>query len=178
METKDKYTLQSVDNALRILEYFQIEPNPTLSDISSGLGIGKSSAFRLLNTLGARNFVSKDRDGRYSLGIKNLALGRIVTDNAKTLHRLRPLFAQLVNYTGESLHFCVWCDDIRVILQELLLPSGTVDPPNSRWAARFAHMTATGMALLAIKSDEEIERYIKNVDLVPKTPYSLSLIHI
>ena len=69
-DQNEKYMLQSVTNALRIIELLGEHNFLTLTEIADGLDLGKSSVFRLVATLEARGFVKKDKYGRCRLGMK------------------------------------------------------------------------------------------------------------
>ncbi len=56
--------LGSVDNALRLLCLFRGRPAIGVAEASSALGIGRSTAHRLLTTLAARGFVTQDAQDR------------------------------------------------------------------------------------------------------------------
>lgn len=72
-------TVQSVDRALQILEMLSNDTSLGVSEISRRLGVHRSTAFRLLATMEARNLVEQEeRRGTYQLGFGMLRLvGRI-----------------------------------------------------------------------------------------------------
>ncbi|MCM3615696.1 IclR family transcriptional regulator [Microbacterium enclense] len=71
--------VQSVDRAIQILEMLSDASTLGVSEISRRLGVHRSTAFRLLATLEARNLVEQEeRRGEYQLGFGVLRLaGRI-----------------------------------------------------------------------------------------------------
>ena len=72
-------SVQSVDRAIQILEMLSDASSLGVSEISRRLGVHRSTAFRLLATLEARNLVEQEeRRGEYQLGFGVLRLaGRI-----------------------------------------------------------------------------------------------------
>jgi len=72
--------VQSVDRAIQILEMLSDAPSLGVSEISRRLGVHRSTAFRLLATLEARNLVEQEeRRGEYQLGFGVLRLAGHVT---------------------------------------------------------------------------------------------------
>ena len=75
--------LSSVKNALRILNSFTMdEPEKKVSDISSSLGLNKSTVSRTMATLASEGFVFKDPETKkYRLGFSILTLSGIINSN-------------------------------------------------------------------------------------------------
>ena len=62
--------LKSVGSALDVLECFALDGELGVSDIARRLGVAKSTAHRLLQTLASRGFVEQDvQSGQYRLGL-------------------------------------------------------------------------------------------------------------
>ena len=80
--TGDNY-LSSVKNALRILNSFTMdEPEKKVTDISSDLGLNKSTVSRTMATLASEGFVVKDPETKkYRLGLSILTLSGILNSN-------------------------------------------------------------------------------------------------
>ena len=55
---QSQYLLQSVDNALRLLNLFSGEDSLSLTEIAARMGCGKTIAYRLAYTLESRGFLS------------------------------------------------------------------------------------------------------------------------
>jgi len=73
-------SVQSVDRAIQILEILSDASSLGVSEISRRLGVHRSTAFRLLATLEARNLVEQEeRRGEYQLGFGVLRLAGRVT---------------------------------------------------------------------------------------------------
>jgi hypothetical protein len=72
--------VQSVDRALTILELLAHDGESSVTQIAGGLGVHKSTAFRLLATLETHRLVEQVNDrGRYRLGVGNLRLAGATT---------------------------------------------------------------------------------------------------
>jgi IclR family transcriptional regulator, KDG regulon repressor len=167
---EDQY-LSSVKNALRILKSFSIdEPEKKVSDISSSLGLNKSTVSRTMATLASEGFVQKDPETKkYRLGLSLLSLSSIINSNTDVYHESYPVLSRLVDNMGETAHISV-IDKLEVIyLQKVecnhpvrfLTHVGRRNPP---------HCTSSGKVLLAYADEElvnavlerELEKHTKN----------------
>jgi DNA-binding IclR family transcriptional regulator len=154
---KSDYVIQTVQNALRLLEAFHDEVELGVSELSRRLGLHKNNVFRLLATLEQSGFIEQsDATDRYRLGPRCLELGRAFLRGSRLLERARPILEQLAVDLGESAHLAVLHDCEVVHLdgeqpRQLVLAS-------SRVGRRLpAHATALGKILLA-NADESTRR--------------------
>jgi IclR family acetate operon transcriptional repressor len=78
-ETRETPSIQSLDRGLLILEAVERSRDPvTLTQLAAMLGIDRSSAFRLANTLKRRGFLANPSAGRdYVLGRLGLTEGAV-----------------------------------------------------------------------------------------------------
>src|SRR6266704_6247215 len=88
--------VQSVDRAITILELRAHDGESSVTEIAGGLGVHKSTAFRLLATLEAHRLVEQVNDrGRYRLGVGNLRLAGATTARLDVVTEARPVCRQL-----------------------------------------------------------------------------------
>lgn len=86
--------LKSVGSALDVLECFALDGELGVSDISRRLGVAKSTAHRLLQTLASRGFVEQDAEsGQYRLGIHVYELGALALARNGLRHAALPACA-------------------------------------------------------------------------------------
>ena len=148
-------TLESVDNALRVLLLLVERDRVRVSDIAGELGIALSTAHRLLSTLRQRGFVEQGRDRSYVRGpaFAHLAgqrqLARPVQDVAL------PHLERLRDQVHETSHLSVLDgSDMRFLAS---VESDQVLRVGSRVGTRLpAHRTSGGKALLAALTPEEL----------------------
>jgi DNA-binding IclR family transcriptional regulator len=174
MKISDRNTLQSVDNALLILDLFETNSELSLAEISRLMEIGKSTAFRLTHTLENRGYLARRMDGKYSLGVRFLSLSAAAKDRREIIHVFRPYLVRLMEETAETIHLVIWYDHCHVILIDKVLSHTQIQIDSTLDRPRLAHMTSTGMALLAAKSDDEIANYIATISFEARTPYSIT----
>jgi DNA-binding IclR family transcriptional regulator len=169
----ERYLVPALVRGLTILSSLSSSPgNPTLSEVAALLGVTRSSAYRLLYTLGHLGFVDYDaRAKTYTLGPQVLALGYGYLASRDITEVATPHLERLRDRTGCSahlgeLHGCEVVYLARVPTRRLVSSTvhvGTRLP---------AHATTMGRILLSGLSDDEIrERYQEDmagsVDLSP-----------
>jgi IclR family transcriptional regulator, KDG regulon repressor len=153
--------LSSVKNALRILNSFTMdEPEKKVSDISSSLGLNKSTVSRTMATLASEGFVFKDPETKkYRLGFSILTLSGIINSNMDIVRESQPILNKLVETLGETAHISIF-DHLEVVyLQKVecnhpvrfLTHVGKRNPP---------YCTSSGKVLLAYSSPDIIEAII------------------
>jgi DNA-binding IclR family transcriptional regulator len=157
--SKSDYAIQTVTNALRLLEEFQRDEELGVTELSRRLVLHKNNVFRLLATLEQRGYVEQCRGSeRYRLGVRCMELAQSFTRNDNLLRFARAELEELARVTGESSHLAM-LDDNRVVhlageQSDQLL--GTF----LRVGVRLdAHCTALGKALLASAEPAARERF-------------------
>ena len=90
--------LKSVGSALDVLECFATDGELGVSDIARRLGVAKSTAHRLLQTLASRGFVEQDpHTGQYRLGIHVYELGALALARNELRHAALPFLRQVAD---------------------------------------------------------------------------------
>lgn len=157
-----EYQNSSLRNALRLLELFSIErPELGFSEVVQKLGVGKSTAHRLLVTLASEGYVIKDpRTRNYRLGGALLALGNAFTAQLQlNRKKVYPWLRELVQQTGETAHIGVLRGNCVVYLYKL----------DCRYPVRLlsyvgkgnpVHCTSTGQVILAYQSRAVIDQVL------------------
>lgn len=175
---KSEYAIQTVTNALRVLEAFQDAEELGVTEIARALDLHKNNVFRLLATLEICGYIEQRDGGPYRLGTKCLELGRAFNrSGGDLLRRGRLCVEELSRETGETVHLAV-LREFRVV---------HLDGRESRDLVRVgcrvgtqlpAHCTALGKVLLACSGDRELGAFDHWLDraggLETPTPASLS----
>ena len=85
-----------VDRVFDILELLSIESSPVgISHISRMTGMSKSTVHRLVNSMYARSYVARTKDGRYFLGYKIVELAGTHIDNLELVTEAKPFLSQI-----------------------------------------------------------------------------------
>jgi IclR family transcriptional regulator, KDG regulon repressor len=169
----DKYILQSVDNALSILQLLCQYDELSVTEIAHFMRIGKSTAFRLLATLENQNFVDKTKDNKYCLGIKLASIGRIVTHRMEIVRLAHPYLVDLTNLSVETSHLSVLSSDTEVQFMDKVSSPSSIRMESRIGLRCTAHTTASGKVLLAFQDEKFISNYMKTAVFIAKTPYSI-----
>lgn len=160
----DKYLLQSVFNTLEVLDLLSKHDEIGATEISKELKLGKASVFRMLYTLERKEFVIKTKLAKYKLGIKFAHYGGIVLDRLDIIAIIRPFLEKLRDKHNETTHMAILDDDYNIIFMAKELSNSSIQM-NSRIGGKMpAYCTATGKALIAQLSDEELNNAIDTFD--------------
>ena len=103
--SKSDYVIQTVTNALRVLEAFRDKDELGVTELSRRLRLHKNNVFRLLATLESKGYVQQCADSdRYQLGVRCLELGYTYGRSGGLLRHARHILEGLVRATGETAH--------------------------------------------------------------------------
>src|ERR687895_1414064 len=153
--------LTAAQRVLAILGVFDIE-NATLSlsEISRRTGLTLSTTHRLVNELREWGALSRDADGRYSIGLRILELGT-TSEGLRLREVALPFLEDLQHVVRANIHLAV-ADGHDVIYIESLRCRDRVPVP-SRLGGRWPmHATGTGLVLLANASQEFQEEVLSS----------------
>jgi DNA-binding IclR family transcriptional regulator len=160
---KGEYAIQTVINAMRLLESFRDEEELGVTAIARRLALHKNNVFRLLATLEQQGYIEQnERTERYRLGIRSLELGRAFARSRNLLRRARPVLEDLAASSRESSHLAL-LRDFEVVhvdgeQSDQLVATGL------RVGRRLpSHCTALGKVLLACSPEEVRQQYDQTV---------------
>lgn len=110
---KDTYCIQSVENALTLLEALcDEEDEVSLSRLSERLRMNKANVFRLLATFENRGYVERSQlSSKYRLGPSAYEIGQKFLSRMDLLRKARSVMEQLVRECNESVYLVVECGD-------------------------------------------------------------------
>lgn len=171
---EDRYTLQSVDNALRILQCLCVGEELGVTEVAKQVEIGKSSAFRLLATLERRNFVAKSPEGKYRLGMKLASIGEVVLNRMEIIRFVHPYLKRMTDRSLETTHLVTLCTDTQVQFIDKVSSPSSIRMDSRIGLRRTAHVTATGKMLLAWQNDRFLTSYAEEADFHARTPFTIT----
>jgi DNA-binding IclR family transcriptional regulator len=141
----------------------------TLTAIAERSGVALSTAHRLVRELEASHALTRDRDGRYHIGLRLLELGQLAASRLREV--AHPWLQELFAATGENVHLAVR-DGVEVMYVDKVHGRNAV-PIVSRTGARLPmHPTGVGKALLAHQPDWFIGAYLAR-ELERPTPHTI-----
>jgi IclR family KDG regulon transcriptional repressor len=156
---KESYVIQSVNNALNLLEQFKGDKDELgATDLSNRLVLHKNNIFRLLATLEARGYIEQNKaTENYRLGVKSLELGQTFIKQIGLVRQAMPFLKEIVKQCDESA--CI--GTIRqsfVLCLDVEEADQTVKVADRVGFSLPIHCTAIGKAQIAYVSEEELEK--------------------
>ena len=157
---KSDYAIQTVSNALRLLEMFENEERLGVTELSRRLDLHKNNVFRLLATLEQAGYIEQcAEDDQYRLAVGCLELGHAYARSNTLLDRARGCLEALSLELGETAHVGVLRGDEVAHLDGVAADRMLV--VSTRQGSRLPlHATALGKVLLAFASDERREAQV------------------
>ncbi|MFW5472458.1 IclR family transcriptional regulator [Knoellia sp. CPCC 206450] len=156
LKTKPTYAVTSVDHALRLATWLQLEGGLTVAEAASRLGVARSTAHRLLAMLVYRDFAVQNADRGYRAGpVLELAGNSPSETSALRAAALGPM-QDLVALVGETVNLTIRTGDTARFIASVESPQAL--RVGSREGMVFpAHRVTGGQILLAEMSDAEVE---------------------
>lgn len=159
-------TVQSVDRALEILDILQSEPQGMgVSRLADRLGVSKSTAHRLLQSLLKKDFVQQNEENqRYYLGLRLMQLGQIVANQLDIRQIASPFMHRLVEKSGETAHLVIR-EGSEIVYIDKIESSATIRMFSNIGKRAPMHCTGVGKAILAYLPKEKIDWIIEQKGL-------------
>lgn len=177
-ETSDgKYALRSVGRALDVLQALGSASGPDMGvgEIAEAIGVSRSTAFTLLQTLVEHGFVSDIRIGsarRYRLGLSLVHLGDRAVANMSITQIANPILQQLTDATGLTSRLAVLDDGYAVAIARVDAP-GPFRIASALGRRELPHCSAVGKSLLSRLSDQEIVAIVSQIGMPRRTVQTL-----
>jgi IclR family transcriptional regulator, acetate operon repressor len=163
----------SVEKAMRILEALAVEDGPhRLMDVAERAGVPRSTAYRVLATLGAEGFAQNCGDGRYGIGTRLGGLGARIVRMLSA--GVGPTLQELQRGAGgNTVHLAVRVGDHAVYLHKV--DSDKPYEMRSRVGNQLRlHCTAIGKAILAHLPRREVEAIVMSAGMESRTPATIT----
>lgn len=160
--------VQSLERGLAVIRAFGPERSRlTLTEVAQATGLARAVARRFLLTLAELGYVRND--GReFSLRPRVLELGYAYLSSLSLTEIAQPFVEELVAKVHESSSISVL--DGRDVVYVVRVPTTRIMTVAISIGTRFpAYCTSMGRVLLADRPAEDLDRYLTDVDLVPRT---------
>lgn len=173
-KSEDRYVINSIVRAARILEAFSIEtPTLTNAELAKKTGIDRSTITRLMQSLEKVEFVNRDKNsGKYSLTHKLSQIGNVYVKTATLNSQGRPFLEKLSDRFNENTQMGV-LDKTEVLYLEQVICSQHIKLMSYAGSRLPAYCTGVGKLLLAYISDNKFDEYCQSVDFIPHTPKTI-----
>lgn len=172
---KESQILQSVENALKIIDLLSENGEMGISEISRALKIGKSTAFRLTSTLKSRGFVVQNTSTeKYGLSTKFVRIGSSILSKHDLISIVHPYLTELSKKHGEATHLVIM-EGYEIVFIDKVNSSNVSIQMHSRIGARMpAYCTGTGKLLLAKNYMNNIDDYLDKTVLTKFTDNTIT----
>lgn len=165
----------AVDNVLRLLRLFEDHEVIRVNQVAREMGLSRSTVHRMLSTLSHHQFVEQDESSRaYKPGPALVDIGLAVVANIDIRALSHGALVRLRDLTGETAHLGVLRGDTEVLILDSVESDKTVRTGSRIGWILPAHAAASGKALLAALTDDEVAaRYQAGIPAGP-TPHALT----
>lgn len=153
---EDQYLLSSVSNTLDILDLLNDHEELSLAEICKKLRMGKTSVFRMLYTLEAKQFVYKTPDAKYRLGMKFVRFGSNISERQDLMVLLRPVLQKLRDENNETSHLAILVDDTEIVFVGKEIGNTSIRMASQIGVRMPAYCTGTGKVLLAYLPEDRL----------------------
>ena len=172
---KESGSTRSVERAISILDCFtSARSHLNLTEIVQETGLSKATAFRLLKTLEARNYVAYDHEvGKYRLGPRLLYLGNVAMNSTVVRRVALPVMRELRETSGETVTLFIRQGVWKICVEKV------ESPHEVRFTAEVGrvlpiHAGASGKVLLAGLDPEQFNAVIAEAGLPRITPNTIT----
>jgi DNA-binding IclR family transcriptional regulator len=167
--------VKTLRKALAILDAFAGGERPlSVAEVAVLTGVARPTAHRLAQTLVAEGYLAQDpRDGRMTPGYSVLRLAGSLLDTDHVRLESLPHLENLARPSGERASLGI------LHRNELLYLAGVEKPSLPMIYSRFgktvpAYCSALGKALLAFLPEQELQSYLKDVELTRQTDATIT----
>lgn len=161
--------MQLVDRVLLILEELCEADQPLGPTVlAEKLGLSKSTVYRLLNALVARNYAEKTSDGTYRLGCRLVELMGSHINSLELIAEARPFLSSINADLNLTAHLGVLDRDEIIYIEKLdAVPTGYLSQQVGFRVPAFC--SSLGKCLLASLSGDEQAEILERCKFVPYT---------
>jgi DNA-binding IclR family transcriptional regulator len=174
---RTKYHLEGVERVMQVLDCFTFDaPELRLTDLSERLGLSKAQVLRIVTTLEAGGYLTRDPDTkRYRLGVHLFHLGTVARLQMDLRRIAQPLLRWLLEETQETAALFV-PDPLGPICVDVL-QSPKAMRVFAQLGSRMPWNAGTSpKVILAYLPDEERERILAHAELKRYTPFTVTTV--
>lgn len=166
--------VQSLDRGIQILMILAEKNSAGITELAEALGVDKSTASRLVETLRLRDMVRVDPETKkYRLGFRILHLGEALKDNLNVIAIARPMLLSLSAQINESVHFCAYNNGSAYVMDQvrsnknyaLSATVGMIEP---------LHCSSVGKCILAFRRQETIRALLEDYTFTKYTEQTIT----
>ena len=172
---EDKNPIQVADRLFGALELLAENGDAGVMEVSTALGLNKSTAHRVLNSLIYMGYARQNEEtGRYEPSLKVVDLANQVMKHVDIVQVVRPYLRKLMELTDETVHFVERDGTDAVYIDKVeSYPNGI--QMVSRIGSRIPlYCSGVGKAIAAELDEHEVEEIWNRSRILPLTPYTIT----
>lgn len=163
---------QTVERALSILRFVSDGPR-SLTDVAEHLGVHKSTALRLLQTLEKEDTVRQQQVHRYVLGFGVISLAEKALNQIDLRSVAHGPLQRLAESISHTVHLAQIIDR-RVIYMDKIDGDGTVAMGSRIGLSAELHTAAVAKVILSFLGDAQLSRLLDHHDFLRHTPTTIT----
>lgn len=168
-ETKEgKNPVQSAERIFQVLEMLADSGEMGLMEISSALGLHKSTVHRLLTSLICMGYAKQDEvTQKYMLTYKLVSMAGKILDRTDILQIARPYMEQLSDISGETVHLVQREGNHILYISKIEAKVGSIRMVSHVGMVHPMYCSGVGKAIMATLPEKEV-RQIWNESVIEK----------
>jgi IclR family acetate operon transcriptional repressor len=176
---EERYRVQSVERAFQLLETIAVAgpDGLTLTDLARSIGVSKSTAYAILQTMVGGGFVADTgtrMTRRYRLGMALARLGDVVVSQIALRDVALPEVRQLAEETSLAARVAVLDEPYAVVIARAEAPDSAVRFAVNLGKREHLHCSAVGKAMLAALDRGAAEAMLEAAGMPVKTPHTIT----
>jgi DNA-binding IclR family transcriptional regulator len=163
---------QTVERAISIVEHLARRP-ATLIEVTAELGVHKSTALRLLQTLEGAGFARRQTDGLYTVGVRLISIAYSALESLDLREVARPHLTPLNQKYGHTVHLASFVDGVVIYIDKYEGRSSIRMYSRVGKTVDF-HSSGVGKVILANLDPALRETVISRIALTRYTPNTIT----
>jgi DNA-binding IclR family transcriptional regulator len=151
---------QTVSRAIEILELCSEQPRQLLQ-IAEVLGVHRTTALRIIQTLIEAGFIRRNSDGLYGAGFRLAGLARAALDQFDLRNLVHPHIAELSAHLGFTVQFAV-PDGNKIIYADKIVPLNSITLNTIIGGSVVLHTAGVAKAILANLPTQHRDKILSN----------------
>ena len=165
--------VKSLETTFRIIEGIEALDGAGVTEIAKTVGVAKSTVYDHLSTLEANNFLVREPDGTYRVGLRFLDHGGRARSRLDLYQTAPPEVRKLASETGELVNLVVEENGLGVYI-DYAKGEDAVSLDTYLGKREHLHSTAFGKAMLAHMSPSQVDAVIERYGLPAETERTIS----
>ncbi|MEK8170077.1 IclR family transcriptional regulator [Streptomyces sp. M19] len=163
---------QTVARAIDIIRFVS-DRSRTLGEVAERLGVHKSTALRLLQTLEDSGFVRRLPEGGYGMGFELIALGQMALDQVEARSLAHPVLQRLSERYGHTVHLGELVGD-RIVYVDKVDGRGSVAMGSRIGLPALTHTAGVAKIITAYQDEPTRARILDAATFESYTPTTIT----